>query len=171
MKKIVVGFSRSISPWKIGSKIIQEVEKRDFSHVYIRYSCPTTGVEVVAQASHGYVNEVSFDIFQTQNIVVEEYEMFSTKDQFRDVLTFIQKNKGKDYSQMQIILIGIKKILHIELDQYENRDMAYICSEFGARIMQILGKQMPEHLDFVTPSNFREVIRNIPDIKLVYYRL
>ncbi len=171
MKTIVIGFSRSKSPWKIGSKIIQEVEKRDFSHAYIRYSCSITGVEVVSQASHGYVNEVSFEIFKEQNVIVEEYEMSLTREQFKSMLTFIQENKGRGYSQIQILLIGIKKILHIELDQYENRDMAYICSEFGARIMQVLGEKMPEHLDFLTPSNFREVIINLKSVKLIYYSL
>lgn len=167
MKKIVVGFSRSKSIWKIGSKIIQEVEKRDFSHVYIRYSCPTTGVEVVSQASHGYVNEVSFEIFKDQNIVVEEYELSCTRDQFKELLTFIQKNKGKDYSRMQLVLIGIKKILHVQLNEFENRDAAYICSEFAARVLQMIGEPMPKDLDFVTPSDFREIIINLPDLKRI----
>ncbi len=170
MKTITIGFSRSSSPWKIGSKVIQEVEKRDFSHAYIRYSCLITGVEVVAQASHGYVNEVSYEIFKRDNIVVEEYELELTRDQFKTILTFIQENKGKDYSNMQLLLIGVKKILHIELTDFENRDMAYICSEFAARLLQILGKLMPEHLDLVTPSDLREIIARLPEAKRIIIR-
>jgi len=167
MKKIIFGLSRSKSPWKIGSKVIQEVEKRDFSHVYVRYEDPYTKEMLVAQASHGYVNQVHFDTFQIENVIVEEYELEFTNEEFKELLIFIHKNLGKGYSKLQIVLIGIKKIFHIELNEYENRDKEFICSEFASRLLQIYKIPMPEHLDYVTPSDFKEIIINIPAAKRI----
>jgi len=68
MASIIIGFSRSRSPWKIGSRLIQISEKRPFSHAYFRYTCPISGKQIVNQASHGYINEVEYEIFKEDNI-------------------------------------------------------------------------------------------------------
>lgn len=158
MEKIVIGFSRSRSPWKIGSKVIQEVEKRDFSHAYVKFIEPITNIELIAQASNGFVNMMAPEFFELHNVVVEEYEVELSDSQFLDIIKFIYSNLGKNYSYLQLVLIGIKKLFRIELNQLENKDMSYICSEFAARLLQIANKDMPEHLDFVTPSDLREII-------------
>lgn len=158
MPSIIVGFSRSRSPWKIGSKVIQEVEKRDFSHAYIKFEEPITSLSMIAQASNGFVNLMSEEIFESHNIIVEEYELELKDFEFIDILNFLYANMGKDYSLFQLVLIGIKKLLKIELSELENRDLAYICSEFAAKVLQIVRKPMPEHLDYVTPSDLRTII-------------
>lgn len=158
MEKIIIGFSKSRNPLKIGSQIIRSVEKRDFSHAYVKFTEPITSKVLIAQASHGYVNMTAPDIFEEHNIIVEEYEVSLSDEQFIEILKFVYENLGKDYSVFQLVLIGIKKILHIELTEYENRDEAYICSEFAARLLQLAGKEMPKDLDFVTPSDLRTII-------------
>lgn len=167
MKKFIIGFSRNRSPLKIGSKIIQEVEKRDFSHAYIRYIFPISGLWVVAQASHGYVNEVSWELFKQDNIVVEEYEITCTEQHYIDMITFIQSNKGKPYDKLAIICIAVKKLFHFELN-VRNRDAGFICSEFSARICGIVGIEVPKELDYETPSDINTLIKRLcqdkPDV-------
>lgn len=160
MRKLIIGFSRSKSPWKVGSQVIQIGEKRDFSHAYIRYICPITGVDIVAQASHGFVNEMNFDIFKEHNIIVEEYELPCIDEQFINTLKFIKINLGIDYSKIQILFIAIKKLLHFEIKVY-NQDKEFICSEFAARICEITGVTMPTYLDYFTPSDLNTLIKDI----------
>lgn len=164
MNSFFVGFSRAKSPWKIGSSIIREVEKRDFSHAYIKYIDPLTGITMVAQASHGSVNIVNYDIFLQQNIVVEEYEITCTLEQYKEILIFICKNAGKPYSTFQLVLIGIKKIFGIELN-IRNKDAKYICSEWAATICKIAGVPVPEELDYQTPSDLNTLLKNLGYIK------
>lgn len=160
MNKLILGFSKSKSIWKVGSQVIRATEKRDFSHAYIRYKCILTGIDIVAQASHGYVNEMNYEIFQEHNVVVEEYELECNEQQYIDVIKFIRVNLGKDYSKLQIILIAIKKLLHFEVN-VQNKDKEFICSEFAARICQITGIRMPSHLDYYTPSDLNTLIKDI----------
>lgn len=166
MSTLIIGFSRSKSPWKVGSQAIQLSEKRDFSHAYIRYTCTLTGVDVVAQASHSYVNEMNFDIFKEHNIVVEEYELPCTENDYISVLKFIRTNLGVDYSKLQIFFLAIKKLLRFEVKVY-NRDKQFICSEFAARICEITGIRVPTHLDYFTPSDLNTLIKDIKLTRMI----
>jgi hypothetical protein len=150
--KIIVGFSRAKSIFKFGSTAIQLAEKRNFGHAYIRYFSEEKQSEIVAQASHGFVNEMNFDIFKDTNIVVKEYILECTPEQFAMVMKFIGSKLGTLYSQMQIILIAIKKVLRFQINKY-NQDKYFICSEFAAIICRILGIQVPKELDYFTPSD------------------
>lgn len=158
MKKITVGFSKSKSIFKIGSTAIQLAEKREYSHAYIVYFSEEKQCEMVAQASHGYVNEISYDNFKKSNIVVKEYCVAVTPSQFKAVMFFIGSKLGSIYSKMQIFLIAVKKILLFEIKQY-NRDKYFICSEFAALVCRILGVQVPEELDYCTPSDLDSLMQ------------
>jgi hypothetical protein len=160
MKSIIVGFSRSRSIFKIGSKIIQEVEKRDFSHVFIRYTEETTGIELVSQASHGYVNQVNFDLFGIDNIIVKEYKIICTDEQFLDMLKFTYKNIGKIYSKLEICLIAIKKLFGIQL-YFKNNDEEFICSQWAARICEIAGIDINQNTTYTTPSDLNELLKRL----------
>ena len=157
--QIIVGFSRAKSNLKLGSTAIQLAEKRNFGHAYIRYYSDEKQCDIVAQASHGFVNEMSFDIFKETNIVVKEYTLECNEEHFKKVLKFIGFKLGTKYSQMQIILIAIKKVLRFEVKQY-NKDKYFICSEFAAVICNILDIEVPEELDYFTPSDLDTLLRN-----------
>lgn len=152
MAKIIVGFSKSKSLWKIGSAIIRKTEKRDYSHVYVRYSDPLTNLNIVSQASHGMVNEMVLEIFQNHNDIIKEYNLILNDKQFIDIITFLKKNLGKPYSRLQLFFIGIKKLFHFEVN-ITNKDDSFICSELGARVCQILGVKIEDNLDYITPSD------------------
>ena len=158
MNTIIVGFSRARSPWKVGSKIISASEKRKYSHVYIRYKDSVTGVELVCQASHGYVNEVSFEIFQEDNIIVEEYDLETTSEQTLEILTYLKKNLGKPYSILQLIFIAIKKLFKVNL-KLRDGDKSFICSELGAKVCKFKKIPMNDDLDLKTPSDLNMVLK------------
>lgn len=159
MSNLIVGFSRAKSAWKIGSIAIQKADCRNYSHCYIRYNCKITKVELIAQASHGFVNLVSESIFLEQNIIVKEYSVDCTDSQYLEILTFIANNLGKPYSKLQLILIGIKKIFHVEIKHYD-RGASYICSEFASRLCSFAGIPVPTELDYVDPSDLDTILSN-----------
>lgn len=157
--QIIVGFSRAKSAFKFGSTAIQLAEKRKFGHAYIRYHSEEKQTDIVAQASHGFVNEMNFDIFKDTNIVVKEYKLECSQATFDVIMKFIGSKLGTKYSQMQIILIAIKKVLRFEVKQY-NQDKYFICSEFAAIICHILGMDVPKELDYFTPSDLDTLLHS-----------
>lgn len=160
---IVIGFSRARSVWAVGSKIIAKTEKRPYSHVYIRNSDLETGLEMVYQASHGYVNAITYSNFKLDNIVVKEYALVTDMNMYLDTLCFIKRRLGIPYSRMQLILIGIKKLLHFEVN-IRNGEHAEICSELGERVANHLGIKPTVDFDYVTPKEVDHMlsVNNIP---------
>jgi hypothetical protein len=157
---IIIGFSRSKSPFKLGSKVIQLVEKRPYSHAYIRFAHPTTGSHMIAQASHGYVNIVNNRYFIEENIVTKEYIINCKDILFQEtILKYITEHLGQKYGYMQLLLIGIKKLFKFEIKTY-NIAKYQICSEFGANICKLLNVSIPENLDYITPSDLEQILIN-----------
>lgn len=167
MKSFVLGFSRVESWTAIGSRVIQLIESRPFSHAYISYLDDDTDVEMIAQASHGYVNLVNYNIFKQNNTIIDEYIIECSDEDFKSILKFIDLNLGKEYSQIQLLWIGLKKLFHIEMNQDLNKDAAFICSEWASRICQIAGIEVPGDLDYVTPSDLHEIIIKLDIAKRV----
>lgn len=149
---IIVGFSKARSPFSVGSKIIAKSEARKYSHCFIRYTCPITGIELVSQASHGYVNLVNYSIFLEDNIVIKEYKIPCNTEHFNQMIEFIQNNLGIPYSKLEIVILFFKKLLNIDI-YYNNHGMAYICSQWAASICSILGIETPDNLSTFTPSD------------------
>jgi hypothetical protein len=156
MPILTLGFSKAKSPWKIGSRVIQEVEKRDFSHAYVLYDCPITSERMVSQASHGFVNETSYRLFLEQNIPCIHYNLYVNNEKFELVFKFIRSNLGQKYSYSQLAIIGLKKLFGAELD-IKNND--YICSEWVAEICKILSIPIGYKMQTVTPSDLNEALK------------
>ncbi len=163
---IIIGFSKARSPWKLGSKAIQLADARDYSHCYIRYVCSDTNVELIAQASHGFVNLVFSDTFKIDNIIVKEYLLECTDAERLSMLIFIQKSLGKPYSKFQLLCIAIKKVFKFEIKSY-NKDKYYICSEFAARVCSISGIQVPDNLDYIEPTDLDTILSMVKTAVLI----
>lgn len=161
MKKIIIGFSKAKSSLKFGSLVIQEIEKRHFSHAYVRYTDEMTGVEIVAQASHGFVHEVNYEIFKEHNDIAEEYQLYCNSVEYNRIIKFIKTNLGEKYSNLQLFMIAVKKIFKVELPIRFSKNQ-YICSEFAAFVCKIAQTEIPQNLNYITPSDLREIIISLP---------
>lgn len=157
--KITVGFSKAKSWWAIGSKAIAMAEKRPFSHSYVKYNCPVTGIELVVQASHGCVNITNYERFKITNIVVEEYTFEVDSDRFQGFMEYINRMVGAPYSTTQILCLAIKKVFRIELNVH-NKSLEFICSELSSKICEVLEILEPVvDQDYITPSDFNKLIK------------
>lgn len=130
-----VGFSRARSDFAILSKIITSVEKRPFSHAYIRFVDPATNQELVYQAAHGMVNLMHLDNFEKESVRIKEYKLICAPERFLEFYTKAQKRLGIKYSISQLMWLGLKKILNIKkwpswiYDKIKNGESEVICSE------------------------------------------
>jgi Fe-S cluster assembly iron-binding protein IscA len=100
---------------------------------------------------------MNLDIFVKENIITHEYHITISDAEFVDLLTFCKRHLGVKYSIKQILMIGIKKIFHLTINEY-NGDEAFICSEWGARVLKSLRFLHNAKLDYVTPSDFNEIL-------------
>jgi hypothetical protein len=134
MKKIIIGASKNDL---IGSKAIQWWLNTDYSHVYVRWYLSSQEREIVYQASHGMVHFTSLEHFTRDNIIVKEYVIDLTDEQFK---AFSQKCidlAGEKYSKLellQIFICDISKEKIIFQDQ-----PGYICSELMCELLEDIG--------------------------------
>lgn len=150
--KIIFGFSRPKKE-RILSKIIRSVEKRPFSHSYVRFNDPT-GLDVIFQASGLAVNLCSIENFLQIETIVEEYEIEIDDSKIQSTWEHVVNQLGTPYSILQLFWILINKILGLEISH--NNGNAVICSETSARFCIYLGILVPGDLDYETPSDFQK---------------
>lgn len=150
--KIIFGFSRPNTE-KLLSKLIRWVDKRPFSHSYVRFSDPA-GLDIIFQASGLAVNICSIENFLQIETIVEEYEIEINDCKEYDIWKYVINQLGKPYSIAQLFSILIKKIIGLEIGH--NNDTAVVCSEESARFCIFLGFLVPGDIDYETPSDFQK---------------
>lgn len=157
MKTITIGFSRAKSDWLIGSKIIQLVEKRPYSHCIIIYKDPILNKDMVFQASHGMVNHISYFNFSDINLTIKTYELEFNDNEFNTFYEFMFNKLGIPYGRLELIGIGIKKLFHLE-SPFHDGLQTEICSELAARVCKLKGIEIPINLDEITPSDLDTIL-------------
>jgi hypothetical protein len=157
--KVYIGFSTKQN--SALSATIRFLEETEYSHVYMRVESKYG--EYVYQASGLQVNFMNIDVFKKMNKIVEEYE-FDIPDEHRsELLKFFIKYAGYCYSmkalfQLAAILICGKVGIKPKFKGDDNQ--TFICSELGALFCEvILGIDIPEDEDFVTPSKLNPYVK------------
>lgn len=147
--RLIFGFSKPKSE-AILSTLIRKIEKREFSHAYIRLVEPA-GNEVIFQASGLSVNLLLASKFDEIEDIIEEYELILPNP---DIWSYILSKLGTPYSIVQLFRIFIYKISGIKI----GRDgvSREICSELVARLCFDMGISIPGDLDYTTPSDLQK---------------
>lgn len=131
--KLVIGCSRN-SECKIGSELIQWWISQPYSHVYARWYLHTQEREIVYQASHGMVHQLSLDNFTKQNTIVKEFTLYLTDEQFKKFSQKCIDLQGIPYSKLELLQIFISDITHGKV-KFQDQP-GYICSELMAELLQ-----------------------------------
>lgn len=161
---LTFGFSKS-KGCKPFSKAIQLVEKRPYSHVYIKYVDEFTKDVMIFQASHGEVNIVSECVFLKSNIIIEEYEMQVLPIVYMTIRKKMNSLLGLKYSILQILNISLQKIFQTkDIKLVANGNEQFICSELGFVILKEAYPKVIADQESVTPSDFNKII-NIIGVK------
>lgn len=159
-KKIVIGFSRRKSPFSILSKIIMLIEKRAYSHAYIRLQEPVTAEDLIFQASVSMVNFFYHEQFKQHNIIVEEYEIAINSSLYYQIWAYAIRKMGSDYGYLELLTIFAGKLFKIR-SWFINGDKTNICSELAARICAMCGIRLGQEPDTVTPSDLNKIINQV----------
>lgn len=158
---ITFGFSKSktLEPFGLA---IRAIEKRSYSHVYIKYQDEFTGDMMVFQASHGTVHLVLESSFLNNSIVIEEYEMPVGKDVYFSMRKKMNRYLGLKYGFLQILNIMVQKLFRSkDIKLMENGEQQFICSELGFSILKEAYPALIDDQDSVTPSDFNVLINMI----------
>ena len=156
---ITIAFSSAKNRLALFGRLIEAVEKRPFSHALVIYKDPILNIDMVFQASHGLVNQCTLDQFLKKNDIQISYTLVATKDQFETFYSFMIQMLGVKYGWLEILGIGFKKLLHLE-SPFKDGLVTVICSELCAQVCTILGLNMPESIDTITPSNLNEILKS-----------
>lgn len=133
LKTIVIGFSKPRKPM-IGSSIIQKFDgDAPFSHVYLKVYTPYADRELVYQASHGYVNCITFWNFASGNKPVAEFAYEIREERHKEAVRYCMDRLGRPYSYIGLLKIAWKKLM----GRVKNGDgeQSYVCSELAARAL------------------------------------
>ena len=154
---IIIGFSKAKSSFALFSRAIELVERTPYSHAYVRFVDPRSNVETVFQASHGMVNLYNYDRFLEKNLVIKEYGLPCTEDQFNGLWLFIVRMLGTRYGWLQLMGIALNKLIHVQ-NPFKDQLATQICSELAARVCAMLGVKMTEDFDSTDPRKLDQIL-------------
>lgn len=151
MRKIIIGASKSN---KIGSKLIQWWINADYSHVYTRWYLSDQSREIVYQASHGMVHFIPFIKFTHKNVIVKEFEITLTCEQFKKFSAKCIDLAGECYSKLELLQILLCDITNGKIHTQDQK--GYICSELMAELLEDLGYKFNKPKYLITPKDIVE---------------
>lgn len=162
MRKLFVGFSKAKSKWAIVSKLIMWAQGTPFSHVYIRFDSEFIERTFIYQASGSKVNFENLQSFQQHAMVVKEFELAVTPEVYKKILQFAIDNVGKPYSLKQLIgmaWVCLKAKFGMKVQNpFKDRADAFVCSEIGAEVLALAGKEVPEDKDSIGPKEVFSIL-------------
>lgn len=141
--KLIIGASRTDQIW---SKVLQIHMKTDYSHVYARWYLSSQEREIVYQASHGMVHYCSLERFTSNNVIVKEFVLDITDEQFKKFSRKCIDLAGEKYSKLELLQIWLSDVSGDKLHFKDQK--GYICSELMCELLTDLGIQFnkPKHL-------------------------
>ena len=154
--KLIIGASRNN---KIGSKLIQWWMNTDYSHVYATWYLNDQDRNIVYQASHGLVHFREYSNFKTDNIIVKEFEIEISCDQFKKFSQKCIDLAGEPYSKLELLQVYICDISNNNIKF--NDQPGYICSELMCELMEDLGYKFDKPKYLVTPKDIIEKLEKL----------
>ena len=113
--------------FNILSWLIAKVQGTKFSHVLII----DERINLVFQASHGYVNAQNTKIFVEENIIIDKYKVPDSSVNY----DFIISNLGVPYGKMQLVFTSLHLLFKWRFK--DNGNQYFICSEFVGRALKL----------------------------------
>jgi hypothetical protein len=153
--KIIIGASRAE---KIGSKLLQFHMGTDYSHVYARWWLTSQEREIVYQASHGMVHFCSLEHFTRDNIIVKEFTLNITEEQFKKFSRRCVDLAGEKYSQLELLQIWLSDLTGGKWNSEDQN--GYICSELMCELLESIGIAFNKPKYLVKPRDIVEALTN-----------
>lgn len=137
--KIKIGFSRPIK-WKMFAWLIMKAYRINYDHVFISLNSAKYERELIYQASHTKVNFIGRILFLQDNLIIKEFEIDVTPENYKALMQFAIDNVGKPYGIKEAIGLGIVRLAEIFGKKIKNpfgdSGRTYICSELGGYVLK-----------------------------------
>jgi hypothetical protein len=157
---ITIGFSSAKNSLMLFARGIEFIEKRPYSHVFIKYHDCVHQKDLIFQASHGKVNLTVYNDFIKHNDVIKTYDLDFDEFESAEFFKLISIMIHRKYSWLDILGILWRKITKLKNPFKDGMDTV-ICSELGAMVCKIKKIPIPDHIDDVTPSDLDKILANI----------
>ena len=152
--KIVIGASRKSTGLMIGSEVIQLWMGTDYSHVYVRWYLDDQEREIVYQASHGSVHYQSLNNFTKDNVIVKEFVLDISCQQFKNMSQKCIDLAGQSYSILELAQIFVSGFTSAKFADQQG----YICSELIGELLVDLGYNFNKPNYLLTPKDIIETL-------------
>lgn len=167
MNTISIVFSRASTTFPIFSWLIMLTERTTFSHVAIRMVDLETNQDIVIQASHTLVNEMSWTEFLAQEKVIYQFDFLADDETKKLIKTFAINNLGKPYGVMSILglsLVQLLSFIGIKItNPFKDSGKTYVCSELISAILQSVdGVILPQDVEDMTPKSLFPLVQSLP---------
>jgi hypothetical protein len=165
---IYIGFSKPKDvKFPILSWMIQWVEKRPYSHTYLKWYDPWIDQYVIYEARGTTVHLISEHKFLEQCEVVKEFRLeFNDENVKKQIIRRAFDNIEAKYAIMQLVGLGIVKLFknfgRIIANPFSSGGHSYICSEVVADILiNVLHVQVEQDIDSISPSDIYKIVEKI----------
>jgi len=160
MRHITIGFSRPKES-NVISNLIMKAQGANFSHVYMSFKSNSLDRTLIYQANRSGVWFIGKDRFAEHNEVVDYFVLSLTEEQYKIALQACVDLSGLKYGFLALTGIGIEKLLRLLKIRSKNplvQKNRYICSKLIGFILEIIGIDVPEDLDEVTPKDLHSLL-------------
>lgn len=156
MTNITVGFSKAkgFSPY---GWLIMVGLNIPFSHVYIKIHSMKYDRDLIYQASSTMVNFMSPAIMDSEHVVVKEFVLPISDENYIKMMQFAIDNAGKPYGIKEVVGMAIVRVFQIFgkkiKNPFKDGGNTYVCSELvGTIVNEFLNGKIPGDQDDFTPK-------------------
>ena len=156
MSTVIIGFS-SPKSWKLGAEFIKLWQGgTKFSHVYMRVYSNYTEQWLVYQASHGFVNCLTYANFSSGNKICKEFSVDIEPEKLKNTIKIAQQLLGRPYGYLGLIKLGLRRFGI----KWAGDDMhSFHCSELIATLFPEFIANMDS--DYVEPVHLFNVLQSM----------
>lgn len=160
MKTITIGFSKPKTKFVPLSWIIRAFMGTKYSHIFLEIPLENLNRKLIFQASGTKVNFISRSSFEKDHLVVTEFSIDISDDQFKKLMQNAVDLVGEPYSMLQLVNTAIYRLFKINL--FDNKIKGWDCSKLVAAMLSTkLGITIETDLDVVTPKDIFKVLINM----------
>jgi hypothetical protein len=163
MPTLTVGFSKP-KKWKPLAWMIMKGYSTPYSHVYIKLWSDKYQRFLIYQASHTLVNFMSTEVFDTESVVIEEFNLNIADETRTKMMQFAIDNAGKPYGMMNVVGLSVKRLCELFGMKIENPftdgNKTYVCCELvGAILKDEIKVAVDIPLDDLDPKDIYDILK------------
>lgn len=165
MTNIIIGFSKP-KKFSLHGFIIEKIDNSQFDHTYLRFNLDQIERNVVFQSIAVGVQLVSESEFEGLCTPVEEYQLQISEQQFLTMLQFCFDKAGKPYGLLDVVGLGISKILYKlglkKKNPFFEGDATYFCSQLVAQCLDNIDPtDFQLDADDISPGDLRNLLQQL----------